>query len=191
MSYEESVSCYMRLENLEEIRRTESQSPATQPVDDKKSVTSSIGNSCKLHKGSNRWCHYCDKNNQNTADCRAISKFKQPIKACFWHYYNDKKRHFIIDIGPNRVYFSTNEPHTFEDEYFSENGPETIRVISDFSELNFHWNVSYHPFPIPKIRPMIRSMEGYTFASALGLNMNYYHIKIDFYVRKLHKIVFQ
>jgi hypothetical protein len=23
------------------------------------------------------WCHYCDKNNHNTADCRAIAKFKQ------------------------------------------------------------------------------------------------------------------
>jgi hypothetical protein len=31
------------------------------------------------------WCHYCDKNNHNTADCRAISKFKQhkKNKACF------------------------------------------------------------------------------------------------------------
>jgi hypothetical protein len=23
------------------------------------------------------WCHYCDKNNHNTADCRAIAKAKQ------------------------------------------------------------------------------------------------------------------
>jgi hypothetical protein len=29
------------------------------------------------------WCHYCDKNNHNTADCRAIAKFKQPKKARF------------------------------------------------------------------------------------------------------------
>jgi hypothetical protein len=31
------------------------------------------------------WCHYCDKNNHNTADCRAIEKFKQQKnnKACF------------------------------------------------------------------------------------------------------------
>jgi hypothetical protein len=29
------------------------------------------------------WCHYCDKNNHNTADCREISKFKQQKKACF------------------------------------------------------------------------------------------------------------
>jgi hypothetical protein len=31
------------------------------------------------------WCHYCDKNNHNKADCRAIAKFKQQKKnmACF------------------------------------------------------------------------------------------------------------
>jgi hypothetical protein len=29
------------------------------------------------------WCHYCDKNNHNTADCRAIAKFKQQKKTCF------------------------------------------------------------------------------------------------------------
>jgi hypothetical protein len=29
------------------------------------------------------WCHHCDKNNHNTADCRAIAKFKQQKKACF------------------------------------------------------------------------------------------------------------
>jgi hypothetical protein len=29
------------------------------------------------------WCNYCDKNNHNTADCRAIAKFKQQKKACF------------------------------------------------------------------------------------------------------------
>jgi hypothetical protein len=29
------------------------------------------------------WCHYCDKNNQNTDNCREINKFKQQKKACF------------------------------------------------------------------------------------------------------------
>jgi hypothetical protein len=31
------------------------------------------------------WCHYCDKNNHNTADCRAIAEFKQQKnnKSCF------------------------------------------------------------------------------------------------------------
>jgi hypothetical protein len=89
MSYEESVSYIKRLENLEKIRRTNSPNPSSLPVDNKKtaSVTSSVVKSSKSkdHKGSNMWFHYCDKNNHNTADCRAIAKFKQQKnnKACF------------------------------------------------------------------------------------------------------------
>jgi dihydroorotate dehydrogenase len=37
---------------------------------------------------------------------------------------------------------------------------------------------------------MIRSMEGFTFASALDLNMGYYHIKLDTDAQKLCTIVF-
>jgi hypothetical protein len=61
--------------------------PSSLPVDNKKavSVTSSVGKYSKNHKRSIMWCHYCEKNNHNTADCRAISKFKQQKKnkACF------------------------------------------------------------------------------------------------------------
>jgi hypothetical protein len=83
MTYEESVSYFKRLENLETIRCTNGPNPSSLPVDNKKSVTSSVGRSSKNHKGSNMWCHYCEKNNHNTADCRAISKFKQQKKARF------------------------------------------------------------------------------------------------------------
>jgi hypothetical protein len=85
MSYEESVSYFKCLENLEKIKRTNSPTPSSLPVDNKKPVTSSVGKSSKNHKESNMWCHYCDKNNHNTADCRAIAKFKQQKKnkACF------------------------------------------------------------------------------------------------------------
>jgi hypothetical protein len=85
MTYEESVSYFKHLENLEKIRRTNSPNPSSLPVDNKKPVTSSVGNSTKNHKGSNMWCHYCDKNNHSTADCREIAKFKQQknYKACF------------------------------------------------------------------------------------------------------------
>jgi hypothetical protein len=37
---------------------------------------------------------------------------------------------------------------------------------------------------------MIRSMEGFTFTSALDLNMGYYHIKLDSDAQKLCTIVF-
>jgi hypothetical protein len=85
MTYEESVSYFKRLENLEKIRRTNGPNPSSLPVDNKKRVsfTSSVGKSSKNHKGSNMWCHYCDKNSHNTDDCRAIAKFKQQKKAFF------------------------------------------------------------------------------------------------------------
>jgi hypothetical protein len=53
-------------------------------------------------------------------------------------------------------------------------------------------NTVCHPFPIPKIGEgdMIRSMEGFTIASALDLNMSYYHIKLDADAQKLCTIVF-
>jgi hypothetical protein len=75
MSYEESVSYFMPLENLDNIRHTNGPNPSSLPVDSKKSVTSSVGKPSKIHKGSNMWCQYCDKNNHNTADCRAIDKY--------------------------------------------------------------------------------------------------------------------
>jgi hypothetical protein len=82
MTYEEPVSYFKCLENLEKIRRTNGPNPSSLPVDNKKPVTSSAGK-FKNHKGSNMWCHYCDKNNHNTADCRAIAKFKQQNMTCF------------------------------------------------------------------------------------------------------------
>jgi hypothetical protein len=66
----------------------------------------------------------------------------------------------------------------------------TIRVVTNFRKLNLL--LKPHPFPIPKIgkSDMIRSMEGFTFASALDLNMGYYHIKLDADAQELFTIVF-
>jgi hypothetical protein len=63
MSYEESVSHFKYLQNLEKIRRTNSTNPSSLPVDDKNtlSVNSSVGKS-KNDKGFIMWCHYFDKN---------------------------------------------------------------------------------------------------------------------------------
>jgi hypothetical protein len=79
MTYEESVSNCKHLENLEKIRSTTGPNPTSLLIDNKKrhSVTSIVGKSSKNHKESNMWCHYCDKNNHNTADYRAIDKYKQ------------------------------------------------------------------------------------------------------------------
>jgi hypothetical protein len=85
MSYEESLSYFKCLENLEKIKRTNGPNPSSLTVDNKAiySITSGVGKSSKNHNGYNMWCHYCDKNKHNTADCRAIAQFKQQKKDCF------------------------------------------------------------------------------------------------------------
>jgi hypothetical protein len=84
MPHEESVFHFKCLENLEKIRRTNGPGPDKLPIDNKKrgSVTNSLGKYSKNPKQSNIWCHYCDKNNYNTADCRAVAMFKQQEKSC-------------------------------------------------------------------------------------------------------------
>jgi Reverse transcriptase (RNA-dependent DNA polymerase) len=64
----------------------------------------------------------------------------------------------------------------------------TIRVVSDFRKLNSL--LQCHPFPIPKIGDMIRSREGFTFATVLDLNMRYYHFKLDADAKKRCTIIF-
>jgi hypothetical protein len=53
MTYEESVSYFKRLKNLEKIRHTNGPNPSSLLVDNKKSVTSSVGKYSKNHQGSN------------------------------------------------------------------------------------------------------------------------------------------
>jgi hypothetical protein len=70
--------CFMRNQYLNSIviRFTNGPDPPTLPLVDKKSVASSVAKSSQNANSSNMWCHYFDKNNQNTADCREIDKFK-------------------------------------------------------------------------------------------------------------------
>jgi hypothetical protein len=72
----------------------------------------------------------------------------------------------------------------------NKNGRTSMRVVTDLRKLNLL--LKRHPFPIPKIgnRDMIRSMEGFTFASALDSNLCYYHVKLDTDAQKLCTIVF-
>jgi hypothetical protein len=56
----------------------------------------------------------------------------------------------------------------------------TIRVVTDFRKLNLLLKHTMSPFPIHNIGEidMIPSMKSFTFASALDLNMFYYHVKL-------------
>jgi hypothetical protein len=53
----------------------------------------------------------------------------------------------------------------------------TVRVVINFSKFNLL--LKRHPFPIPKIGDMIRSIEEFNFATASDLNIGYCHIKLD------------
>ena len=46
-----------------------------------------------------------------------------------------------------------------------------VRTISDFRELNKR--TVRKPYPIPKISTMLQELEGFTYATALHLNMGY------------------
>jgi hypothetical protein len=51
----------------------------------------------------------------------------------------------------------------------------TVSFLSDFWEVNKR--LIRTPFPIPKISTVLQEIEGFTFATALDLNMGYYTIR--------------
>ena len=53
----------------------------------------------------------------------------------------------------------------------------TVFFISNFREVNKQ--LVRKPFPIPKISKILQELEGFTFATALDLNMGYYTIRLD------------
>ena len=65
---------------------------------------------------------------------------------------------------------------------------QTVRMISDFREVNKR--LVRKPFPIPKISTVLQELEGFTFATALDLNMGYYTIRLDPDASKICTIIF-
>ncbi len=64
----------------------------------------------------------------------------------------------------------------------------TVHFMSDFSEVNKR--LVRKPFPIPKISTVLQELEGFTFATALDLNMGYYTIRLDPDASKICTIIF-
>lgn len=48
---------------------------------------------------------------------------------------------------------------------------QNVRFLTDFREVNKR--IVQTPFPIPKISSILQHMEGFTFATAIDLNMGY------------------
>jgi hypothetical protein len=52
-----------------------------------------------------------------------------------------------------------------------------VHTISGFRELNKR--IVRKPYPTPKISTILQELEGFTYATALDLNMGYYTIRLD------------
>ncbi len=65
---------------------------------------------------------------------------------------------------------------------------KTVRMISDFREVNKR--LVRKPFPIPNISTVLQVLEGFTFATALDLNMGHYTIQLDLDASKICTIIF-
>ena len=63
------------------------------------------------------------------------------------------------------------------DIYHSKKKNMTVRTITDFRDLNKR--IVRRPYPIPKISTTLQELEGFTYATALDLNMGYYTIRLD------------
>ncbi len=64
----------------------------------------------------------------------------------------------------------------------------TVCTISDFRELNKC--IVMIPYPIPKINMMLQELKGFTYATALDLNMGYNTIRLDPAVSEMCTIIF-
>ncbi len=64
----------------------------------------------------------------------------------------------------------------------------TVRTISDFRELNKR--IVRRPFPISKISTTVQELEGFTYVTALDLNMGYYTIRLNPMAVKMCTIIF-
>ncbi len=51
-------------------------------------------------------------------------------------------------------------------------------------------NIVRKPYPIPKISTILQELEGFTYATALDLNMGYYTIRLDPMASKMCTIIF-
>jgi hypothetical protein len=64
----------------------------------------------------------------------------------------------------------------------------TVQFLTDFRRVNEL--LVRKPFPLPKISTVLQELEGFTFATALDLNMGYYTIRLDPDASRICTIIF-
>ena len=63
----------------------------------------------------------------------------------------------------------------------------TVCLVTDFRQLNKA--LKRKPFPIPNIQDILQKLGGFTYATALDLNMGYYNIRLDPYAASLCTLI--
>jgi hypothetical protein len=58
-----------------------------------------------------------------------------------------------------------------------------VWILTDFRKLNAA--IVREPFPLPKISELLQRLQGFTYAMAIDLSMDYYHIPLDDASQKL------
>ncbi len=64
----------------------------------------------------------------------------------------------------------------------------TVHFLSNFWEVNKR--LMRKPLPIPKISTVLQELEGFTFATALDLNIGYYTIRLDPNTSRICTVIF-
>jgi hypothetical protein len=65
---------------------------------------------------------------------------------------------------------------------------KTVRFLSDFWEVNKR--LVRKTFPIPKISTVLQEIKGFSYATALDLNMGFYTIRLDPDASKIYTVIF-
>jgi hypothetical protein len=63
-----------------------------------------------------------------------------------------------------------------------------VQTVSDFRELNKR--IVRQPYPVPQMSTTLQELEGFTYATALDLNMGYYTIRLNPMVVEMCTIIF-
>ena len=67
---------------------------------------------------------------------------------------------------------------------------QNVCMISDFCFREVSKRLVRKPFPIPKLSRVLQELEGFTFTTALDLNMGYYTIRLDTDASTICTIIF-
>ena len=93
------------------------------------------------------------------------------------HFYEQTFRAEVEQLCKVGVLRCINRLEWAAPTFLTPKKDRTVRFLSDFRELNKR--IKRKPYPIPKIQDLLLKLEGFQYATALDLNMGYYHIELD------------